>query len=150
MNKDVKMNKKCGLCDKEFCEITDSFKLNAVIHKHCYLLVCESHIQSLGDPKNVETKCPVCQKIFVKEDFVSIRKFVHSISFTCTICGQDQLLFDKLFSHCKEKHLNEAGSCPLCALQGTHRDSKHLYGHLMLRHREKNKDKKTIQQKGTD
>ena len=59
-----------------------------------------------------------------------------AILYDCPICNLSGLSHTQLLDHSK-MHANVPGKCPICE-QKYNRDyySKHLYGHLMLRHKD--------------
>lgn len=62
-----------------------------------------------------------------------------ALVYECPICNLGGLLHHQLLDHSKQ-HANVPGMCPICAVKDDREYySKHLYGHLMLRHNE-NKD----------
>ena len=59
-----------------------------------------------------------------------------ALLYDCPICSLGGLTHSQLLDHSKQ-HANIPGKCPICwQKQGRDYFSKHLYGHLMLRHKD--------------
>ena len=135
----------CDLCEKTFSR-KDSLFIHKATHKTTKSFTCEHCLtefslnknfvrhrkESLDKRGNLRHKCPICDKSFCTERFLTAHmKFGHAEEFICTVCKQK---FSSKY-HWERHHINKTSfACEECKEYFCHKRgfSKHMkVVHLM-------------------